>query len=119
MEIVFICSALRGDIEGNIAKANDYCRWAMVEHGVLPIAPHAYFTQFLDDHNEAERELGINAGLELLMGCSELWHFGDDITQGMEREINMANNLGLKVRHISNEEINLNNDWRNTNEIVF
>ena len=117
MKKVFICSALRGDIHGNIEKANEYCRWAMLTHGALPIAPHAYFTRFLDDNSPAERELGITAGLELLTGCDELWYFGDRVTEGMAREINMANNLGLTVRHIGSKELNMNNEWRNPYEI--
>ena len=108
MKKVFICSPLRGDIQGNIEKANEYCRWAMLTHGALPIAPHTYFTQFLDDLDPAERELGINAGIELLTGCDELWHFGDRVTEGMAREIGMAKILGLTVNHIASEEVNMN-----------
>ncbi len=117
MKKVFICSALRGDLRENIARANEYCRWAMLTHGALPIAPHVYFTQFLDDSSQAERELGINAGLELLTGCSELWYFGDRVTQGMVREINMAKSLGLPVRRIDRNELNISNEWRNLYEI--
>lgn len=119
MKKVFICSALRGDIQKNIAKANEYCRWAMLTHGVLPIAPHVYFTQFLDDSSQAERELGITAGLELLRDCEELWCFGDRITEGMTREISMAKSLGIAVRYIDGRKINLNEKWRNPYEISF
>lgn len=117
MKKVFICSALRGDIQENIGRAKEYCRWGMLTHGVLPIAPHVYFTRFLDDDSPAERKLGINAGLELLTDCSELWYFGDCITQGMVREINLARSLGITVRYIDSKEININNEWRNPYEI--
>ena len=113
MKRVYICSALRGDIEGNIAKAADYCRWAMVTHGVLPIAPHIYFTQFLDDTVPAERKIGMNAGLELLKDCDELWYFGDRVTQGMVAEINMAQKLGIAVKYVDGREINMYQEWRN------
>lgn len=74
MKKIFICSALRGDLKTNITMAEEYCRWAMITHGVLPIAPHVYFTRFLDDDSPDERELGIRAGLELLRDCNELWY---------------------------------------------
>ena len=105
MKKIFICSAYRGDINGNIEKAKEYCRWATVECGVIPIAPHLFFPQFLDDSVEAERELGINIGLGLLKECSELWYFGDSITEGMKKEIDMANQFGIPARHVPENEI--------------
>lgn len=119
MRKVFICSALRGDIQINIVKAMEYCRWAMLTHGVLPIAPHVYFTQFLDDDSPAERELGISAGLELLRDCDEIWCFGDYVTEGMNREINMALSLGIAVRVMDGKGINLNEKRRYPYEISF
>jgi len=41
--LIYICSPLRGDLERNIRKAQAYCREA-VEFGVVPLAPHIYFT---------------------------------------------------------------------------
>lgn len=121
MKKVFICSALRGNLQVNITKAEEYCRWAIRTDGVLPIAPHLYFTRFLDDDSPAERELSICAGLELLKECDELWYFGDRITEGMVREINMSKSLGIAVRYISGSEINLNlnlnEEWRNPYEL--
>ena len=49
MNKVYICSPLRGDYDANIAAARTYCREA-VEAGHLPVAPHIYLTQFLDDN---------------------------------------------------------------------
>jgi len=86
MKKVFVCSPLRGDIEGNIAKAKQYCREEALK-GNIPIAPHVYFTQFLDENSEEERTLGISMGIELLKMCDELRVCGDEITQGMKREI--------------------------------
>ena len=37
--IVYICSPFAGDIEGNIANAKRYCRFA-VDSGYIPIAVH-------------------------------------------------------------------------------
>jgi hypothetical protein len=116
MKKVFICSALRGDVAENIKKAKEYCLWAMLNYGVLPIAPHIYFTQFLNDNKSAERELGIDAGIVLLKTCSELWYFGDRVTRGMVKEINVAKSLGIKVKYIDRKELNMNNEWRKVHE---
>lgn len=105
MKRIFVCSALRGDIEINIQNAQKYCRWVANECGAVPIAPHLIFPQFLDDSNEKERQLGIEMGLDLLCGCSELWYFGEIVTQGMVTEINEALKMEIPIQHISNEEI--------------
>ena len=105
MKKIFICSAYRGDVDRNIEKAKEYCRWTTVECGVIPIAPHLFFPQFLDDSVETERKLGINMGLSLLKECSELWYFGDSVTEGMKKEIDTAVQLGIPVRHVPEIEI--------------
>ena len=102
MKKAYIGSALRGDVEANIRKAIGYCSKAAVK-GYLPLAPHTIFTQFLDDDDEYEREQGIQMGLELLRTCvDEAWFFGD-ITEGMQREINLARELELPVRRFTDE----------------
>lgn len=58
MKMTYICSPCRGDYEKNIIKAQEYCREALLE-GLLPIAPHVYFTQFVDDEKPEERERGL------------------------------------------------------------
>ena len=56
--LVYICSPYAGgNKEKNIANAQRYCRFA-VDSGCLPLAPHLYFPQFMDDsdghdHNTA------------------------------------------------------------------
>ena len=97
---VYVCSALRGDTERNIEKAKCYCRYVVETFGYLPIAPHIYFTQFLNDCIPEEREFGIRAGLLLLSGCDELWYFGDKITGGMTDEINFAMRNNIPVKYI-------------------
>lgn len=105
MKRVYICSPLRGDVEGNCKKAEQYCRWAAGSQGVVPYAPHVYFTRFLDDENAEERDLGIREGMFWLSLCSELWVFGDVISSGMKAEIEYANEHAIPVRHINWSEI--------------
>ena len=63
MKLAYICSPCRGDYEKNIIKAQEYCREAMND-GLLPLAPHVYFTQFVDDTNPEERKLGLPEFIE-------------------------------------------------------
>lgn len=93
---VFICSPFRGDMEGNARKAAVYCRMAC-EKGCLSIAPHLLFPQFLNEGIEAERQLGISMGMELLLDCEEVWVFGE-ATEGMQAEIAFAMEQGKKIR---------------------
>lgn len=93
---VFICSPFRGDMEGNARKAAVYSRMAC-EKGYLPIAPHLLFPQFLNEGLEAERQLGITMGMELLLDCEEVWVFGK-ATEGMQAEIAFATEQGKKIR---------------------
>lgn len=99
-KIVYICSPLRGDLAGNIIKANYYSRFAY-EQGCIPLAPHAIFTQFLDDNNPNERKSGMTMGLNLLDRCDELWAFGPNISDGMKREIEHARRKGIPIRYLS------------------
>lgn len=105
MKRIFVCSPLRGNIEQNLRKTKEYCRCVLTQCGAVPIAPHLYFTQFLNELDPAERKAGIRCGLELLAGCDELYYFGDTITSGMAVEIEEARRLGIPVRHIPSAEL--------------
>ena len=67
MKKVYICSPCRGDYENNIQRAKEFSR-AAVERGCIPIAPHIYLTQFMDDTVPAERELARERGIPVLNG---------------------------------------------------
>lgn len=96
--LVYICSPLRGDYDNNIDNATSYSRAAFTR-GYIPITPHIYFTRFMNDENEKERCMAMDAGLQLLRMCSEIWVFGlDDPSEGMQAEIAFAIRNGIKVR---------------------
>ena len=61
MKKVYICSPCRGDYENNIQRAKEYSR-AAVEKGVIPVTPHIYLTQFMDDNVPS---VGMAAEIEL------------------------------------------------------
>ena len=99
MKLVYIASPYAGDIPNNVERAKEYCKQAL-EQGVIPVAPHLLYPQFLEDGDPAERNLGLRAGLELLARCDELWVCGPEISPGMSREIQFAQGLGIPIRQV-------------------
>lgn len=95
----YVCSPLKEDVQANIQRAKHYCRYVF-DCGFMPIAPHIYFTLFLDDSIENERKKAMKFGLELLELCDELWVFGERISYGMSIEITRARELGMTVKYI-------------------
>lgn len=100
--IVFICSPYADDPLNNERRAIRYCRFA-TRKGYIPIAPHIYFTRFLDDRNPTDRALGLFMGQVMLTKCVELWVFGDRITPGMESEIAKAEERAMPIRYFDED----------------
>lgn len=101
-EPVYICSPFKGDIALNRAKARVYCRFAF-EKGYLPIAPHLYFPQFLDEDSKEERAAGLRYGLDIIRRCKQMWVFGKRSSDGMKAEIIAAKALGLIIRYFDGD----------------
>ena len=101
MKTVYVCSPLGGNVAQNIEKAKQYGRYVL-SRGMAPVIPHFYAT-ILNDNNQAERELGMQAGKSLLFKVDALWIFGNKVTRGMEEEIRFAKKLNLELKHISDE----------------
>lgn len=95
MKKTYICSPLRGDYAKNIGMALRYCREVALQ-GDIPIAPHIYFTQFLDDAIPSERNIGLKFGLELVKLCDMVYVYGKP-SEGMKSEIKLAEQLGIEV----------------------
>ena len=101
--LVYICSPYsHGCINTNIENARKYSRFAVDRH-YLPITPHIYFTQFMDDTVFEERETAIFMNLVLMSKCVELWVFGDTISAGMNSEIERAERKHMKIRYFTEE----------------
>ncbi len=97
MKKVFICSPFRGNIEENTKRAKHYASIA-VGSDEIPIAPHLYFPNFLDENDPNQRMKGIEMGLELMDLCDEVWVFGFEITEGMKFELDHAKEKKKPVR---------------------
>jgi hypothetical protein len=107
MKRIFVCSPYRDadpdQVETNREIARGICRYALA-CGFAPFAPHLLYTQFTDEADLRERERGIAAGLDFLHGCEELWVWQDPtdgmamrLTEGMEREVSRAMDMGIPV----------------------
>lgn len=82
----------------NIGVAKTACE-RVARLGAIPIAPHLYFTQFLNDDDSEDRVLGMKLGLDVLESCDELWLVTDSlISTGMMAELEKAVELNLPVR---------------------
>ena len=100
--IVYICSPYSGNVERNTENARRYSRFAVEQHCV-PITPHIYFTQFMNDNIPDERETALFMNWVLMSKCAELWVFGEVISTGMKDEINRAKRKHMKIRYFTEE----------------
>ncbi len=96
MKKVYIISNFKGDIEANINKALYYGK-IIIGTGRIPVVPHLYFKQFLDENNPNEKMKIIDMGLELMEDCNEVYLMGFEITEGMEFELDYARGLRIPV----------------------
>jgi len=91
---VYVCHPFSDGTAANTGRVHRISR-GLVAEGVLPIAPHLYLPQLVDEATQRERALDLC--LELLGTCDEVRVFGDRITAGMERELQYATRHGLPV----------------------
>ena len=109
MERIYVCSPLRPrshdpvmarqELKENLERAKRASR-LVASVGAMPLTPHLYGTQFLDDDIPAERELGMRIGLEWLADADECWVFSEYISEGMRREIDYCSEHRIPVRMI-------------------
>lgn len=100
LPLVYIASPFAGDPERNTERARGYCRLA-VSKGCIPLAPHLFYPQFMDDDDCETRELAIFFALVLLGKCDEIWVFGERRSEGMEREIAKARKRNMPIRYFN------------------
>lgn len=106
MNKVYIISRFRADskkqIRFNQSVARFFCR-KIIDEGKSPVAPHIYYTQFLDDLYPDDRKIGCNFGLAALRNSQEFLLVIIDgvISKGMKREIAEVSRLGIPGRIVS------------------
>lgn len=99
LPLVYVCSPYAGDVETNVKNAKRYSRFAINENAIL-VTPHLLYPQFMDDSNEAEREMAMHFNYVLLGKCTEVWVFGGVISRGMAREIGVAKKRRMKIQMV-------------------
>jgi len=97
MHKTYICSRFRAytpeERQFNIDVARYFCKVVIDRSpSEIPIAPHLFFPQFMDDDNEDERECGIEMGLELLTECDTIVVviIDNHVSEGMMGEISLC-----------------------------
>lgn len=91
-ETVFICSPYKPasteplekaeELRSNIRQARRACELA-IGCGYMPLAPHCYFTGFLNDNDPEQRKDGLKLVKGWLDISDKVWVFGDRISEGM------------------------------------
>lgn len=94
MARIFVCHPYAGDPEGNAAAVRRIARRIALQ-GHVPIAPQFYLEQFLKEPEE--REISLAICKELVALCDLLEIHGDEITDGMRREITEARWRGVRI----------------------
>lgn len=103
MKKVYICAPLGSNVSDNREQVRRYTKYALL-CGTAPVVPH-FYAECLDDNNPKDREVGLAAGMSLLWLCDEVWVFGDTVTDGMRAELQFCKNLNIRVRKITEKEI--------------
>ena len=94
---IYVCHPFANDPAGNIERVRAISQF-LIDDGALPIAPHLYLPQLVDEASGREQALALC--LELLGTCDEVRVFGDLVTEGMERELREAKRLGLPAHFV-------------------
>lgn len=109
---VYICSRYTADtpeeIKKNVEATQMVCSVILLSYGDLPVAPHLYFPQILNDTDPVARDIGMNYGLFLLDHCDDMVVLvkKDDKTLsiGMRIEVEHAVRQGMDPRYIYIDE---------------
>jgi hypothetical protein len=91
-------------MEANIQRAMRYNAYA-AGCGVIPIAPHVAWNGVFDDTVPEKREEALRLGLELLKRCDEVWVMGNEISEGMQGEIEEAERLHIARIYVLDEQV--------------
>jgi len=95
---VFIGHPIGGDIEGNVKRVLKICADIHTKN-IIPVVPYLASLQYLNDDVLTDRELGMEANHECFRRhfVDELWLFGDHISPGMKREVELARKMNIPV----------------------
>lgn len=100
MKKVYICAAFGYAAERQLER---YVRYAL-KSGVSPVVPETYAV-CLHQLTPEEKALSKAAGRSYLWLCDELWVVGDVVTRRMREEIKFCKHLNIRIRRITELEV--------------
>ena len=95
-KMAFIASPYgSGDLYENLRIARAMCRLA-AEEGYVPFAPHLFYTQFMDDHDETDRQEGMSSAGFFIDNCEAFYFYAPGLasSEGVMREFKRAEGVG-------------------------
>ncbi|MGP1555291.1 MAG: DUF7768 domain-containing protein [Dialister pneumosintes] len=98
--LAYICAPY-GDKDLNIDKAIHYAELAYM-NGAIPVTPHLLFP-FMDDRDLEQRKDELFMDIILLGKCQEVWVLGTQITEGMKREMEIAEKRKQVIKYFTSE----------------
>ena len=98
--LTYICSPYSGNVRQNQALAREFCAFAIAA-GYIPLAPHLFFPQFMDDTDPDERELAMAFNRVLLSKCAAMWVYTGRVSRGMRAEIEWGRELELPIHYFN------------------
>ena len=103
---VYIAHPISGNVQSNLDKVRIIYRRLALGGEVIPVAPFFLACLALHDGIPSERMTGIainRAYFEEGM-IDELWIYGDRISPGVSKEIELADKLGIPVHYKANNK---------------
>lgn len=99
--LVYICAPYTGDIEANMNRAKAFAAFAY-RNGSIPLTAHLLFP-FLDDADAEERQTATFMDIVLMGKCHEVWVLGDAVSEGMQKEIDVAKRRRQPIRYFNSK----------------
>lgn len=103
---VYICHPIRGDKLSNLKKILKIVRTINLNMpNIVPLTNYFADCLALCDEVEEERNKGLYNDIKLLQSgiVDEVWVFGDEITEGMQIEIDTAKERGIPIKYVREE----------------
>ncbi len=107
MKIVYISHPIKGDKAGNIEKIIKIVRSInLFLPDIVPLTNYIADCLALNDDVKEERDKGLSNDEAILQSgiVDELWVFGNEISDGMRIEIDVAQKIGIPVRYFANQD---------------
>ena len=103
---VYICHPIRGDKLSNLKKILKIVRTINLNMpNIVPLTNYFADCLALCDEVEEERNKGLYNDIKLLQSgiVDEVWVLGDEITEGMQIEIDTAKERGIPIKYVREE----------------